>query len=497
MTKVVGLMLLAMSLATALLRPGVAAAQRLIVEPSTVTLAAGDEGRVLVRVEGGGVARRSIAVSGPASVRWTARRFGSAQWVLELEARPGFDGEATAIVEAKDRRRTLATPLMIKARPSPAASALLSAGLSFEGETLLDGFTRPLLVRLSNLSDLPLDMTLRPALPAFLAAGEGEWSKGRRVAAHSSVIVPIPVSTAGSGDHPVASGKHKVAVIVAARRVGSPAWSGQVVADAELSVGVPGMAEVQGVLQVPSFLLFPGFLLVSAFALTTRLLRRPAAGAGPSADGKESLLSLGWSAGHWLVAISLSMILVWIYPGLMKMWLGSRRDILYGFDLGDVIRVWIISIATGILAALLTAAVASLVARRRAAAAFNQDLAPIELLERLASRKSSALLPFVTLDDDSRIYSLESAAGAGQAWVASAIELNVLDRSRPEFDALELARRIRAGDPKELSDHLANLVAAGAIRLDWTQAGDVRGVGIVPAARLDQTEGPGSIVTQR
>ncbi len=168
--------------------------------------------------------------------------------------------------------------------------------------------------------------------------------KRNRSPPRSTVIVRIPLSTDGTGDHPVISGKHEVAIVVGARRNGSSRWSGQAVASTALAVGVPGMEAVQGVLQVPSFLLLPGFLFVAAYLLTAKLVR----GRAPPETEKEGFLSLGWSAGRLAGLRSRSrLLLIGLYPLLMNVWLGSPRNILYGFDLGDVIRVWVISLLLG------------------------------------------------------------------------------------------------------------------------------------------------------
>lgn len=472
--------------------PAASAQPRILLDPATVTLAPGSGDRVLVTVEGSLSGPASIALRTPESIDSAVEPLGppgsaSRQWIVTLSAGPGFDGDSTAIVMLASGSLRSAVPLPIKVKASPSAASLLAANLSFEGETLLDGLERPLLLRLSNLSDLPLEVTVEPQLPRFLAAKGDDW-KTASVAPRSTIVIRIPLATAGTSDHPVMSGKHEVTVAVAARRPGNSKWSGQAVATAPVSVGVPGMEAVQGVLQVPSFLLLPGFLLVAAYALTAKQFRRGAR----TEPAKESPLSLGWTAGHWLVAISLSMILVWLYPLLMRLWLGSPRSILYGFDLGDVIRVWVMSILFGIVAALVVEAVGAGISAWKARSAFSVDLEPLELLDRLALGGTPTNLPFTVDGQGGKLYSLERSAGNGEAWAASAIELTIRDPSK--FDADDFRTKVKAGKAIVLRAALADAVGSGAVSLGWAGAGDVRGVARVPAADFAKTQGPGPII---
>lgn len=472
------------------------AAQRLSIEPSSVTIAGGRSDHVLVRIESGASRGRGISVTSPASIRTSVRSLGrSGPWILELKAEPGFEGEANAIVQTRGLVRVLAAPLAIKAAPARAPGSVIEAELSFEGETLLDGSTRPMLLRLSNPSDLPVRYRLSTVLPSFIRLGTdaNQFKHRRDLSAHSTVMVHIPIQTDGTADHPVISGKHKVAVMIATSQAGTPTWRGQSVAATELEIGVPGMAEVQGVLQVPSFLLLPGFLLVAAFGLTSRILGQ----SSPTSEGEGSgLLSLGWGAGHWLVAISVSMGIVWVYPNVTDVWLGSRRNILYGFDLSDVIRVWMLSIGLGIVVALVTKLVLIVQVKRAGKMAFSTDLQPFELLERLERLGLPTKLPFAAVNADDRLYSLQTQAGAGKVWACSAITLSIVDPSVASLNRGALAKNLKTLNAKELRMYLQGLVDDAAVRLDWAVADGVSGVAIVDVAKMQPEESPKLIIRQ-
>ncbi len=490
-------LILWLTVPVALLPIGDLSAQRLVIEPSSVTIAGGQSDHVLVRVDSGASRGRKISVTSPASIRTSVRPLGrSGQWILELKADPGFEGEANAIVQTRGGGRVLAAPLAIKAASQRALASVIEAELSFEGETLLDGSTRPLLLRLSNTSELPVRYYLSAVLPEFISLGTDgkQIDHWRDLYAHSTEIVRIPIRTNGTADHPVVSGKHKVAVMVAATQAGTPAWRGQLVAATELEIGVPGMAEVQGVLQVPSFLLLPGFLLVAAFGLMYRILG-PSSKTNAGGEG-GGLLSLGWGAGHWLVAISVSMVIVGVYPYVTGVWLGSRRNILYGFDLSDVIRVWVFSILLGIFAALLTKLFLTLYAMRAAKKAFSTDLQPFELLERLERLALPTRLPFAAVDGDDRLYSLQTEAGAGKVWACSAIKLSVMNSSTTGLDRGTLATNLKTQSAKEIREYLQKLVADGSISLNWAVADGVCGVAVVDAAKIQPEESPQLIIRQ-
>ncbi|MFN3677994.1 MAG: hypothetical protein ACK4TC_18750 [Sphingomonas pseudosanguinis] len=473
---------------------------RLVIEPSAVTLTPGGSDRFVVKLEGAGSRPVALAVDSPSGVTGTIAPIGSGrtparQWIVTMSAAPSFSGDGTAILKASFGGRLVTSTVPVKLRPAPTAASLIHVDLSFEGETLLDGLRRPLLVRVSNLTDAPLRVQVVPRLPPFILAVGEDFKKVREVPARSTVIVEMPIETNTKGGYALLSGKHEVAVVVAARGPEGSGLSGQTVATATLSVGVPGMAEVQGILQIPSFLLFPGFILVTAFTLTRRASDR---GAKTLLGGKGAL-GVEWSSGLWLVAITLSMLMVPAYPLLSWLLRAGWRNILYGFDLGDVMRVWLSSLIIGVLAALIWQALTYAWALHLAKKAFSERLTPLEALDRLAKAGRSVQLPLVTLDDasDSRLYHLGGVLPDAKTWAAPAIGCEVVNGAVGGADALALAKVLRTDDAAKIKEYFVTADQSGSVRLTWQKAGDIAGIAKVAAAIFADAEEPRSIIVRK
>lgn len=494
------LWLLALSLFSCLLAAGRADAQAsLSSSPETVTLTPGGSDRLVVSLKGVGKGGATFKVDSPSSVHASAAPLRGAgglvrQWIVTLTADTSFGEDGTAILISQVGRQIITGTLPVKLRQAPAAAAQLSVALSFEGETLLDGLTRPLLAQVSNLADSPVRITLSPRLPSFVVTADDKWKNALLVPARSTVVVEIPIRTGTSPGAPLLSGKHEVAVIVRAERGSATGWNGQVVAATSLNVGVPGMSEVQGLLQVPSFLLFPGFLLVTSFMLTLRFRRKGWA----AAEDEKGGLAVSWSSGLWLIAITLSILIIPCYPLLSWMTGSGWRNILYGFDLGDVIRVWFLSIVGGLLSALVVHAYQTKKEREEVLSTFSEDLTPVSFLERLALLGRSAAIPFMTLDDetDFRVYNLGGSLPDGKTWACSAIELSILEAGASGFDRRQLAEVLNRNNPGEIGSYLTEMQGIRAIGLKWQQAGSITGVAKVDAGRFTNLETARSVVVR-
>lgn len=465
--------------------------------PEGPTLAPGREDRIIVTLRGvkGAADLRADPPAGVVATikAITATGAPTRTWLVSLRASPSFDTDGTIILTAKAGHRLITSAVPVKARQAPSAASQLQAEVSFEGETLLDGLSRPLLVRISNLADETTRAMVEARLPAFLSADAGVWKKPFDLPARSTTVISIPVRTAGTSKNPLLSGKHEVAVVINVTRRPPASWSGQVVAVTTLNVGVPGMSEVQGLLQVPSFLLFPGFLLVTAFML---VLNAAGARAAPGAEPKDRL-SVPWSSGLWLFAITLSMVSIPLYPYVSRLLGAGPRNILYGFDLGDVLRVWFVWIVLGVIAGLIVLTWRGCRARRAALTTFSPDLSPLQLLRRLAQLGLSTDIACLTLAElgDPRIHHLGQILPNDQTWATSAIACTVVDGSHPGFDQRLIGEAIRDADPAIVADRLEKAEQIGAIEVRWQQAGGLKGVRKVDASLFSAPEPATSIVT--
>lgn len=149
-------------------------------------------------------------------------------------------------------------------------------------------------------------------------------------------------------------------------------------AQGKITVGIPGAGEAMQFLGIPSLLLLPGILAIIAFTTTFALLMRRTA-----TDWKQP--------GLLLIAIVLSFFAALIYPVITGLILGMAHDYLHGYDLRDVIYLWIGSIGTGFAAAVIVAVISWFVARRSDTHKRQFDPNPhdtqIEVLRKLQRNK--------------------------------------------------------------------------------------------------------------
>jgi len=106
------------------------------------------------------------------------------------------------------------------------------------------------------------------------------------------------------------------------------------VVQGKITVGVPGAGEAMQFLGIPSLLLLPGALVIITFTSVFTLLMRRAA--------------IDWKQPWLLVlAVVLSFGAALLYPIVTRHYLGIAHDYLRGYDLRDVISIWMGSIVIG------------------------------------------------------------------------------------------------------------------------------------------------------
>ena len=164
------------------------------------------------------------------------------------------------------------------------------------------------------------------------------------------------------------------------------ARTGSLVATHECQLGVVGESELLKLLGLPTFYLVPGFLILTAFVALWRWVAPRRTIATPATDPR-----------YWAVVITLSLLMAPAYPAVTG-WLGERRDYLSGYGLRDVFRVWMISLAAGLLLWALAAVVrwGGLKLSRRFLAPSPGDR-PIWFLDKLAVAGVTLPLPETTV----------------------------------------------------------------------------------------------------
>lgn len=358
-----------------------------------------------------------------------------------------------------------------KADTSLTVAQSVSAEIILDGETLLDGRESRALLKIVNLTDQAFMVAPpRPIAPPEIRITP-EHVDARPLPPRSILLLPLRIGVAPQAA--LMSGKHTIgAVVRVARQTPGPPWSGEVAATREITAGVPGMSEIQNVLQIPSFLLLPGLLLVASFYAARSLFpATPAAGA-----------ALVWSPWLWIVAISFSGLVAYIYPEVST-WFGPvRRNILYGYSLIDVAAIWIGSIAVG---ALVGSAAGGWIAGWATHARNRRFLPgepPLAFLERLMRMKKPHQFAFV-IEDGKRLYRLDPAEQGATRWAAPAIRVTAKDDA---FDRRPISVAADGADLVALHKLLATHAGTKAISLAWDGAGAAQGPAEVPSAKFER-----------
>jgi hypothetical protein len=426
---------------------------------------------------------------------------GVRMWVVELGAGPSAAADTPVAVVARVGGKIETATIIVSPKPSAAAATQLSAELMLDRETLLEGARSRLLLRISNLSDYPLRVSPRFIPPPVLAiapdcavADEAPCAFPLTLRPRSSEVIAFTIGTASSPDHPLVNGRHVVTAVIEASRdpkesVGPP-WTGSIALSQPVTVGVPGLSEVQAVVQVPSFLLLPGFLACIVFMMTWRKWRP---GTAAPEGGLPAWLSVGLGPALWVIAIPASFLIVlWLYPALTQRAGLGRREILYGFELSDVIRVWLGSMLLGFFAAVfgLVASAALDAYRRRNDYAATDT--PLEILRKMKARGRPLRLTYDAIGTEERLYALDPLPASGQIWAAP----QILYDASGDGNALAqpLAQAIAQDELGSALDILKRGMKDDALTARWAAAEGQSGARKVDATRFDRPDQKASLL---
>jgi hypothetical protein len=199
---------------------------------------------------------------------------------------------------------------------------------------------------INNKSNLPIRLgQITAAGPSFIS-GTADMSALPKnadgcvqIEARDSGYVPVSIKVTDT----VRPGKHLLIFTVPIEwGVDEHLRKANVIAQQQFDVGILGESELLTALGLPSFLILPGFLMIVAFRLVSK-----------RSVGDESMLKNATNPALWIVAISLSGVMAYVYPYGTKLLFGVSRNYLIGYGLVDIINVWLVSILIGLLAYLI------------------------------------------------------------------------------------------------------------------------------------------------
>jgi hypothetical protein len=366
--------------------------------------------------------------------------------------RRGADGDrpATIVIRAAFRNGHRGTPGIaltgLKLVGDRLATAEQAAGVTLSSSAEMLSAREPgmVFVIVTNKTELPLEVRHIRADGQFIEADTSlrrGWIPAHGVGAFGIDLRPKTR---------VRPGKHTMVFDVAlawGSRTGNR--TGNVVLAHEVDVGVFGEPAVLKVLSVPSFLLLPGFLMIVAFGLTWQFrnfLRR-----AKSADFPLKPTS----ADFWVIAITLSGMMAFILAWCL------RSDYFSTYGTKDLVIVWLLSVALGIVAGVVWFGWTYLWSTPA-----TKD-SPLTILRKLGRQWLGIDCEKVEIDGKTRYLLQRLPLGEGPVWVGPAIEVawqsTATDGDRTRFNNLRASRKARP-----LAKFLKAAQARQVVRIGWT-----------------------------
>jgi hypothetical protein len=509
--------------------------------PGPVVLALGESARVPVVVANPGPApvdASSLEVFAPPGVHVEPHpppgnrldAGASEVWVLHLERTPeGHVGPVHLVLHHLHSRGDGEAPipgvavaqLQVEEAAVPAAGAVAEVATRSALKVLEDRRQGGLVfLVVTNTSAFPVEVTrVRSYKPDFVAlhplripdgdaAGEsarketaepdGKAGRGGgpgRPAFELPVTVPPGQSKAlpytMTAEPPVEPGEHAVLwEVELAWEQGGRRHSGTLVAEHAFTVSVLGGSALLEAVNVPSLLMLPGALMV----MTVVFLRRHWA---PRVESRLTVVN----PEFWLIAVALSIGAAYAYRWITA-WLGKPRDYLARYGLEDIFRLWLGSLAAGLLIYLGWMGGAALWrrlgARRRARLVPAPTDRPSAALRKLARTENTLVLPQIRWQVEGgtqQAFELARAEG-GTLWVAPPITVEWHGEGgswRTQVDDL-----VAKDDPQALAALLENGEKEGRLRALWKPVGPLGLHGPTAVAFADddppQQEAPRRIV---
>jgi hypothetical protein len=275
-------------------------------------------------------------------------------------------------VVGKKEPHVLTAALQLSSRQTDDLGKVVDVAADTSSTLLNEQRPGQVFIVISNKSSQPLRVgEITTIGPSFITgnadtSGLQKDASGKAVIApHDSGYVPVLLKVRDA----VTPGKHMLlfSVPVEWGERGKETRVG-LITQKEFDVGIMAESEILTALGLPSFLILPGFLIIVTFRLLSRR------------TSEESLLKMASNPALWVSAITLSGIMAYLYPLGTKLIGGVSRDYLYGYGLGDIVRVWLASILIGMAAWVLWRGLARL--WRRLFKPSEED-SPEELLKKL------------------------------------------------------------------------------------------------------------------
>jgi hypothetical protein len=258
--------------------------------------------------------------------------FASGQLHFVLSSKPAKAGAAVSEITTES--------VQVKLRAPETIDNIAAIEIKSTLESLTQGAAGDLTITATNKTAQPIHVKIQPQ-PSESIEFEAKQSTNGTVAPADGIQIDAGQQSdftfTAKAKRRVNPGKQLLVFNVQVRTDGP--WR-TFLLTREVTVGVLGESEMLKLLGVPSLLFLPGFLVLTSFFLLWRfrVFRGPDADANPPLSEKDP--------GFWVISITLSAFLV---AGFVA----RRPDFLQFYGLPDLLEIWIISIALGVIGYLL------------------------------------------------------------------------------------------------------------------------------------------------
>jgi hypothetical protein len=257
------------------------------------------------------------------------------------------------------------------------------------------------------------------------------------------------------------------------------------VASHEIESGALGESEILTVLGVPSFLLLPGVLIVLTVELCWRRFW----------PRKKDQIPTPTTHDFWLVAITLSLIVILLVPWVSRLF-GRSRNILRGYSLTDIMWIWFSSVVAALPLYGLGCAIRAIVNAVKRKSYYKRTFSPydgpLNVLNKLkrAGRGLYVHVKSIEVEGEERprtVYLLEPLSEEEtEVWVAPRMAVQWGEGATDDFKEKVSQECLQKGSLSVLLKMIKEGTSESRkyLTLKWTRVGDVSGPKRFPVAQL-------------
>jgi len=364
--------------------------------------------------------------------------------------------------EDKNAKRSAFTSLNVAVRPVAPTDQMATLEVETALTSLLEQRKGWIYLILTNKTSWPIEvLDVQTRGPEFVTMSP-KLAVPTTLTGQNTVSIPIEISV----EDAVQPGSHILLFNVPfSQEQRGKQQQYQLVQKHTVDVAVLGESEILKVFQIPSFLVLPGLLSVITLGLIWKVFSK--------SETKDQFPLKFKSEEFWVVAITVSIFIAFIYPKFTEWILKQRRDYLYAYGIKDVVWVWLIGICSGVAASIIfiftkTIYKLSKALWRHIETRHTQKYYPTAqddpktLLHKISLQGLKIGLEEVKLKDGSQVFLLQEIADTRVTyWVSTDIRIKYPDDLDPDIEKAVSEQLVLDGDPGVVLEKIPDQALAG------------------------------------